>query len=511
MFKKNFKKMITMALAITVFASNVMTASAAPMKVSVSDLFDAEYYAEQNPDVKAALGNDKQALLNHYLQYGIKEGRNFSKAFDINLYRRLYSDLAQAFGDNWEMYVTHYITYGINESRDGGGEFDIVAYMKNNPDVVDAFGLNFAAIMNHYETIGKAEGRVAVSPVLQAKKEAAAQAAKAASSSSSDSKKADSSSDSCSPGASIEILLQDGAYYNFTAFCDARDAWVAAEPVLEDYLDMEAYDAAIAAWEANEPDEDDYIFAYENEDAANAAYEEAYEEWEKNAPNPDNYTTEEYAEVFEAYCEEHPEPASEDYQYFTYGYNDEEAAQMAYTVAWGDWQANFNNALAGYEEGTPEYEKVRNDYLASEPAEDDYLGLVNEYNSEEEANAAYDAAYTEWEAGAPDPSEYFDEESYAEALEAHNELEPQREDFVTVEDMGEGFTNTYESQDEADIAYGDAYTEWSEEMPAEEEFVDVETYEKDHEEWEAEEPELEDFEIEEEDIPENAVITEPVG
>ena len=510
MFKKTLKTILTTALAITVFASNAMTASAAPMRVSVSDLFDAEYYAEQNPDVKAAFGNDERALLNHYLQHGMKEGRNFSKAFNLTLYKKLYSDLAQVFGNNWEMYVTHYLNYGVNESRDGGGEFDIVAYMKNNPDVVDAFGLNFAAIKNHYESFGKAEGRVAISPVLQAKKEAATQAAKSAGTSNSDSNKS-SSSDSYSPSSGIEILLQDGVYYNYTAYCNARDAWEASEPAMEDYIDMEAYDAAIAAWEATAPDEDDYIFAYENEEAANAAYEKAHEEWEENAPNPDDYTTEEYAEVFEAYCEKHPEPSDSDYQYFTDGYDSEEAARNWFTVMHGDWEEHFDDALLGYEEGTPEYEQVRNDYLASEPVIDDFLGLVNVYGSEEEATDAYDDAYTEWENNAPDPSEYHDEESYAEALEEHNATEPQREDFVTEEEMGEGFTNTYESAEDAKLAYDEAYTKWSDEMPDAGEFGDTTEYDKLFSEWEAAEPKLEDFEIEEEDIPAGSVITEPVG
>lgn len=505
MFKKTFKTILTTALAITVFASNAMTASAAPMRVSVTDLFDAEYYAEQNPDVKAAFGNDERALLNHYLQHGMKEGRNFSKAFNLTLYKKLYSDLAQVFGNNWEMYVTHYLNYGINESRDGGGEFDIVAYMKNNPDVVDAFGLNFAAIKNHYESFGKAEGRVAISPVLQAKKEAAAQAAKSAGTSNSDSNKS-SSSDSYSPSSGIEILLQDGVYYNFTAYCNARDAWEASEPVEEDYLDGESLDAAIAEWEAKEPNKDDYIFAYENEAAANAAYEEAHEEWKENAPNPNDYTTEEYAEVFEAYCEENPEPMEEDYPYFEFGYTDEEAAEEAYNASHSHWQTTIDGYKEAYGEDTPQYKEaveLFEETFGGEPDLDTFLAEINIYESAEEAYATYEAAYTEWENNAPDPSEYHDEESYAEALEAHNAIEPQREDFVTEEEMGEGFTNTYDSAEDADIAYGDAYTDWSDERPKD--------YEAAHMEWEAAEPELEDFEIEEEDIPEDAVITEPVG
>ena len=39
-------------------------------------LFDAEYYAATYPDVKAALGTDPQKLLEHYLNYGMAEGRS---------------------------------------------------------------------------------------------------------------------------------------------------------------------------------------------------------------------------------------------------------------------------------------------------------------------------------------------------------------------------------------------------------------------------------------------------
>ena len=37
--------------------------------------FDAAYYAAQYPDVAAVCGNDEGALLRHYLDHGIDEGR----------------------------------------------------------------------------------------------------------------------------------------------------------------------------------------------------------------------------------------------------------------------------------------------------------------------------------------------------------------------------------------------------------------------------------------------------
>ncbi len=40
-----------------------------------AEKFDYEYYLSQNPDVKQAFGTDRSLVYNHYLSFGIKEGR----------------------------------------------------------------------------------------------------------------------------------------------------------------------------------------------------------------------------------------------------------------------------------------------------------------------------------------------------------------------------------------------------------------------------------------------------
>ena len=45
-----------------------------PVKAQASG-FDPVYYAERYPDVAAAVGTSQQALINHYLTFGIGEGR----------------------------------------------------------------------------------------------------------------------------------------------------------------------------------------------------------------------------------------------------------------------------------------------------------------------------------------------------------------------------------------------------------------------------------------------------
>ncbi len=58
---------LTAALFLAFFITSHTTADAAG--------FDPVYYAAKYPDVAAALGTSQKALINHYLEFGIAEGR----------------------------------------------------------------------------------------------------------------------------------------------------------------------------------------------------------------------------------------------------------------------------------------------------------------------------------------------------------------------------------------------------------------------------------------------------
>lgn len=84
-------------------------------------VFDADYYRSAYPDVAAAFGNNKTALFNHFVNYGLKEGRSCSADFNPQAYRAKYTDLQQAFDNDMAAYCRHYVSYGKAEGRDGGG------------------------------------------------------------------------------------------------------------------------------------------------------------------------------------------------------------------------------------------------------------------------------------------------------------------------------------------------------------------------------------------------------
>ena len=143
--------------------------------------FDARYYADNYPDLKAAFGYDEASLLTHWICYGINEERRASKEFDLHYYKSNYEDLKAAYGNDNLAYIIHYICYGKNEGRkaaenvindseineliyDGlsyDAVFDYDYYIANNKDVYNAYGDNKRAVFEHFIVFGMNEGRSA--------------------------------------------------------------------------------------------------------------------------------------------------------------------------------------------------------------------------------------------------------------------------------------------------------------------------------------------------------------
>lgn len=144
------------AMAFALFIGCSIAANAADYSV----LFDAAYYAEKNPDVVAACGNDPNALYSHYINCGINEGRNAGRLFDVKAYRLHNKDLEGLYGDNWAAYVNQYLTEGLKEGRVGyGEEFDAASYANRYSDLKNVFGYDLRGLYTHYITSGKREGR----------------------------------------------------------------------------------------------------------------------------------------------------------------------------------------------------------------------------------------------------------------------------------------------------------------------------------------------------------------
>lgn len=97
--------------------TNLPTSSTNSTVSSLYELFDAEYYASENPDVVAVYGTSKKALYQHFVQYGMLEGRSISPDFNVDAYRCAYPDLQNAFGNDISKYYEHYLIFGQKENR----------------------------------------------------------------------------------------------------------------------------------------------------------------------------------------------------------------------------------------------------------------------------------------------------------------------------------------------------------------------------------------------------------
>ena len=187
--------------------------------VDYAPVFDAKYYLNRYSDLKSAFGNDYAAALKHFVEYGMKEGRQASVEFALNVYKSNYEDLTKAFGTNNVLYYWHYmnygraegrnamtripstvydgvdysavydyeyyrahnedlaraygdvsdkflehfVKYGMKEGRQASAEFKLKAYKSNYADLVNAFKANNELYYWHYMNYGKAEGRIAFS------------------------------------------------------------------------------------------------------------------------------------------------------------------------------------------------------------------------------------------------------------------------------------------------------------------------------------------------------------
>lgn len=82
-------------------------------------VFDADYYYNAYPDVAETCGKNETALFEHFVKFGVDEGRSASAEFNPQAYRQRYTDLQEVFGKDMAAYCRHYVNYGEKEGRNG--------------------------------------------------------------------------------------------------------------------------------------------------------------------------------------------------------------------------------------------------------------------------------------------------------------------------------------------------------------------------------------------------------
>ncbi len=128
-------------------------------KEDYSAAFDASYYYNNYADLQAVYGYDEKALLDHFLNYGLAEGRIASPIFDITYYKKNNPDLVAVYGDDLKKYCTHFAVYGMNEGRQGCATFNVNSYKLQYADLRQAYGNDLSKYYEHYLKYGYRENR----------------------------------------------------------------------------------------------------------------------------------------------------------------------------------------------------------------------------------------------------------------------------------------------------------------------------------------------------------------
>ena len=124
-------------------------------------IFEATYYADQNPGVREQVGYDEVKLINHWGKFGLPEGRRSSPVFDVKYYLKHNPDIANAIGkNNYAKAADHWYKNGRKEGRPSHPDFDVKRYLEINKDVARRYGQhNYLKAIDHYLTIGYQQGR----------------------------------------------------------------------------------------------------------------------------------------------------------------------------------------------------------------------------------------------------------------------------------------------------------------------------------------------------------------
>jgi hypothetical protein len=129
----------------------------------LAQLFDESFYLSNNPDVAAAVNAGALGSgFEHFVLYGVVEGRSPSTLFNEQFYLDSNPDVQQAVSNlSLSSGLQHFLQFGHTERRNPSSQFIQEDYLTRNPDVdaaVTAGGIGSA--FEHYIEFGIDEGRL---------------------------------------------------------------------------------------------------------------------------------------------------------------------------------------------------------------------------------------------------------------------------------------------------------------------------------------------------------------
>lgn len=173
------------AVMLAVMVISAPAAMAAGAKTTVYDgvdyalVYDYSYYTRVRPELISAFGEDGDAVLQYFVEFGMDRGDQAISSFNVRAYRNRYSDLRELYGDELRRYYLHFIFSGAEEERMGLGAdtllnirtsldgvdyapvYNYNYYISVHPELVTLYGADDVAILRHFVNFGMKLGQQA--------------------------------------------------------------------------------------------------------------------------------------------------------------------------------------------------------------------------------------------------------------------------------------------------------------------------------------------------------------
>ena len=173
------------AVMLVALAVSAPAALAAGESTTVYDgvdyalVYDYSYYTRTHPELVSAFGENSDAVLQYFVEYGMDRGDQAISSFNVNAYRNRYSDLRELYGDELRRYYLHFIFSGSTEGRlalgaeslldirtsldgiDYAPVYNYSYYISAHPELVTLYGADDVAILRHFVNYGMKQGHQA--------------------------------------------------------------------------------------------------------------------------------------------------------------------------------------------------------------------------------------------------------------------------------------------------------------------------------------------------------------
>jgi len=111
--------------------------------INYSAVYDYDFYVHRYPEVYDCFGDNDEATIEYFVEYGMDKGHVACNDFDVISYKNRHQDLRLEYGDDLKSYYMHYIYVGKSELRQAVG----ITKLHNPVTILD--GVDYSPVYNY--------------------------------------------------------------------------------------------------------------------------------------------------------------------------------------------------------------------------------------------------------------------------------------------------------------------------------------------------------------------------